>query len=455
MKISDGITFEMFLSFIDELYDEVCIWDAEYRLIYINKACYRHYGVEPDQLIGRKLEEFTVKEKLWSPSSLSYVFRERKPMIQHQKTFLGIDVVTISVPMLDENDNVKYVVQCDRDNDGSLFTKLTPIQATDEYENVYNEKIIYKSDLMDEVMKYVKKIARVKAPLLILGETGTGKSLLAKYVHEHSDRRDKPFICVNMASISPNVIESEFFGYKKGSFTGANKEGKKGFFECANGGTLFLDEIGEISYDMQAKFLHVIQEEELIPVGGTEPIPLDVRIICATNCDLNKMVEANKFRQDLYHRLNIFEVTIPPLRKRKEDILLLTSHFLNVFNKKYKKSTTFSKMAIDTLLKYPWKGNVRELSNVIERSVVTAQDSEIKATDLPGNFFSIDNTKYHPKCLFEEMSFEEAVEEYERKLIQSAFEKYGSSRKLASALKISQSKANRLIQRYIEKNTDV
>jgi transcriptional regulator with PAS, ATPase and Fis domain len=254
-----------------------------------------------------------------------------------------------------------------------------------------------------------------------------------------------------MASISPTLIESEIFGYKKGAFTGANREGKKGLFELANGGTLFLDEIGELPMNVQAKFLHVLQEQEIIPIGGVKPIKLDVRVICATNCDLIDMIEAKKFREDLYHRLNVSEVKIPPLRERPKDLNLLISHFNNVFNKKYSKSCSFSDKAMELLMKYPWKGNVRELSNVVERGVLTAESNTIVATDLPSCFFKRSIFKSVEDNSFDNMNLCEAVEETERKMINDAYEKYKTTRKIAEVLEISQTKASRLIRKYVEK----
>lgn len=445
----DELDLPIFAELMDEIYDELCIWNKDRKLIYINKACYRHYGIVPQELIGKSLEDFTEKEKLWTPTCVYDTFDEKKPVIQKQKTFLGINIITISVPIFDEKGNVKYVVQSVRDEEKDLFKKLSSIKIISEDEKFFDEKLIYKSKPMLEVVTYSQKIAKTKASVLILGETGTGKSLMAKFIHDKSDRAGKSFVSINMASLNPTLIESELFGYRKGAFTGASNEGKKGLFEAANGGTLFLDEIGELPYDLQAKFLHVLQEEEVFPLGGLKPIKLDIRIICATNCDLKKMIEAGKFRQDLYHRLNIFEVTIPPIRKRKEDLLLLTSHFLNIFNKKYGRSIGCSEKTIQSFLRYTWSGNVRELSNVIERGVITAEGNFIEPNNLPESFFSFDHVKSVQKCIFENLSFDEAVEEYERNLIKSAYETYKSSRKMAKALNISQSKANRLIRKYL------
>lgn len=449
MKDNLELDLNTFKSLIDNVYDEICIWDDNYKLLYVNKACYRHYGLTPDEMMGESLDYFLEKENYWSPSSLVYVYKEKKPVIQKQKTYLGIDITTISVPILDSNNNIKYVIQSDRDSQSELFKKLSPISRIESNGSEIGEKLIYKSYGMKSVAGYANKVAKVMAPLLILGETGTGKNVIAKYVHEKSLRHNKPFVCINMASINPTLIESELFGYKKGAFTGASAEGKKGLFEMANGGTLFLDEIAELPCDLQAKLLSVIQEEEVLPVGGVHSIKLDVRIISATNRDLAKLVEAGKFRQDLYHRLNVFELTIPPLRARKVDIPLLASYFLNIFNAKYNKSMNFSNKVMETFLNYSWGGNIRELSNIVERSVLISDENEISLTDLPDSFFNFGNMKDISIDDLDDMTLEAAMAIHEEAIVKKAYDKCGSSRKMATALQISQTKANRLIQKYL------
>lgn len=450
MEKVQELDFSTFKNLIDNVYDEICVWDHNYKLIYMNKACYRHYGLFPHEMIGKSLEFFIDKEDYWGPSSVPYIYKEKKPVIQKQKTFLGIDIETISIPILDEKNNVKYVVQSVRDSKSNLYKKLSPISGPSLQTDEKNENLVYKSFGMNSVVEYINKVAKVKAPLLILGETGTGKNVVAKYVHEISDRKDKPFVSINMASINPMLIESELFGYKKGAFTGASTEGKKGLFELANGGTLFLDEIGELPYEMQSKLLHVIQEEEVIPIGAIHPVKIDIRILTATNCDLFKMVGARKFRQDLYHRINVFEITIPPLRSRKIDIALLASHFLNVFNKKYNKCSSLSDELMEVFMNYTWGGNVRELSNIVERSVLTATENKIKASDLPDYFFSINSIHQSVDSDIGDMSYDMAMQCQEEAIIKKAYDEYGSSRKVAAALEISQSKANRLIHKYIK-----
>ena len=448
MALLKNFDKEEFIQLIDNVYDEICIWDASWHLIYANKVFYKHYNFRPEALLGKTVEELSDKLRLWYPTCVPETFTEKKPFIQRQRTITGIDIITISVPVFDDNDNVKYIVQSVREGEKELNKELTPVKSRSDDEP-HERRVIYKSPEMKKTLEYAETIARTDAPILILGETGTGKSYIAKYIHEHSSRSGKPFIVVNMASLSPAVIESELFGYKKGAFTGADSKGKKGLFEAANGGTLFLDEMGDFPYELQSKLLNVIQEEEFIPVGGTETVKLNVRLICATNCDLVKMIEAGKFRRDLYHRINMLEITIPPLRHRKDDIIELTDYFLEMFNRKYNKQVRLSDSVRDIFMKYSWTGNVRELSNVVERGVITSEHDIMDNSRLPDSFFSMDNIKSSGECVFEKMSFDAVMEEYEGKLIRKAYELYPSSRRMAEALKLSQSTANRLIRKYI------
>lgn len=452
MPLCKDFDLETFAELVDNVYDEICIWDSTWHLVYANKVLYRHYGLKPEEILGRTVTELSVKKRLWYPTCVPETFNEKKPFIQHQRTITGIEIETISVPVFGDGDseNVKYVVQSVRESTKELFKELTPVKGVSD-EDSEGRKLIYKSAAMAACVEYAEKIAKTNAPLLILGETGTGKSYIAKYVHEHSKRSSKPFVTVNMASLSPAVIESELFGYRKGAFTGANSSGKKGLFEAADGGTLFLDEIGDFPYELQSKLLHVIQEEEFIPVGGTESVKVDVRLICATNCDLVRMVEAGKFRRDLYHRINMLELTIPSIRKRRDDIPVLMDYFLGIFNRKYEKAVVISDAVKEQFMKYSWTGNVRELSNVVERGVITADNGIVEISDLPDTFFSIDNIRQSSDCVFEKLSFDAVMDEYEGKIIRKAYELYPSSRRLAEALKVSQTTASRLIRKHVGK----
>jgi len=251
------------------------------------------------------------------------------------------------------------------------------------------ENIITKSAKMQRVIEVIKVVAKSNATVLITGESGTGKELVARAIHSQSNRRSKPFIAVSCAALPESLLESELFGLEKGSFTGAYAQ-KKGKFEFAEGGTLFLDEIGEMSANIQVHLLRVLEEKEFTRVGGNEPIKVDVRVLSATNKDLRKAIEKQEFREDLYYRLNVVNIELPPLRERREDVPLLAQHFLNKFALENRKEISgFSPEAIELLLDYDWPGNVRELENAVERAVILAKDSLITVDDLPQESLSL------------------------------------------------------------------
>lgn len=254
----------------------------------------------------------------------------------------------------------------------------------EEREKIYQfDNIIAIDDKMQEVFKLMKKVLNTSVNVLIYGESGTGKELIARAIHANSDRKDKPFVVVNCASIPKDLLESELFGHEKGSFTGAFQR-KIGKFELADGGTIFLDEIGELELSLQAKLLRVIQDKTFERVGGNEPITTTARIISATNKDLKKAVDEKLFREDLYYRLSTFPITVPPLRERRGDIVVLADHFVKKFAEEAKIPTpSITKEVIEIFLRYPWPGNVRELENVLQRAVLICDDNKIQVKDLP------------------------------------------------------------------------
>lgn len=452
MNYSDRFDFDLFVSLIDNLYDECAIWDKDLRLIYINKAAYRHYGLHPDQMVGRPLDDLVGKEKYWYPTTLHHVRRYKQSIMQEQVTILGVPILTITVPILDQYGEVEYCVMTSRDDYQELAKKLSPVIKVDNaYSPPEDEHIIHKSDVMKEVVGLARLIARTDAACMLLGETGTGKGMLARYIHDHSPRARKGYFSINMASLNPNVIEAELFGYHKGAFTGAAKEGKKGYFELADGGTLVLDELGELPLDLQAKFLHVIQEGEFTPLGGTRPIKTDIRFISSTNRDLQDMVEAGRFREDLYHRLNVFDLTLPPLRERGEDLLMLSAYYLNIFNKKYNRNCTLAEKTRLLLKHYKWSGNVRELSNVLERCVVISKTDIAQPEDLPRYFFKGEHQALIKHPVADVSNLPDAVSAYEREIVSYHYDRLRSSRKLAAALNVSQTTARRLIDKYVKK----
>lgn len=280
------------------------------------------------------------------------------------------------------------------------------------------ENIIGKSPAMKNVYQTVKTVAETDTTVLITGKSGTGKELIARALHYNSKRKNKPFIAVNCGAIPENLIESELFGHKKGAFTGAVAD-KEGFLKAAQGGTLFLDEISELPLMLQVKFLRVLQEREFTPVGTTVALPVNVRFIASTNRDLKEEVKVEKFREDLYYRLNVVEIDLPVLQERIEDIPLLADHFLNKYRLEMNKNVRgIDPLAIRALMTHKWKGEVRELENVIERAVIFSQGDFIDLKDLPSNFYQQANDS----GVLNTGSLEESVRNYERDLIIKALE---------------------------------
>jgi len=283
------------------------------------------------------------------------------------------------------------------------------------------------SDKMNEAVETARKSATSKATVLLLGESGTGKEIFARAIHNWSERKSQPFVAINCVGLSKELLESELFGHEKGSFTGADQL-KKGKIELANGGTVFLDEVGDVSQELQTKLLRFLQEREFDRVGGVRPIHVDVRIVAATNRDLDVAVKEGRFREDLYHRLNVVLILLPPLRERRQDIPALAHHFLQRFAKEVKK--TFSAVSGETLAKlcaYDWPGNVRELGNVIERAVVLSQGPEIAPHDLPARIVA---TRSESRS--EGTSYRDAMDAYRRQLVMRALAQTQGNRAAAA-----------------------
>ena len=310
------------------------------------------------------------------------------------------------------------------------------------------EKIISVSETMEEALNIAGRAAPSKATVLITGESGTGKELIAKAIHYASPRKNEPFMAVNCAALAENLLESELFGHEKGAFTGADRL-RKGRFEMANNGTLFIDEVGEIPLVTQVKLLRVLQEQTFERVGGTEPIKVDVRIIAATNQHPEEMIEEDRFRKDLYYRLNVVRITIPPLRKRKADIPLLVDYFLKKYtNENNKPINGISKETMDQLMKYDYPGNVRELENIIEQAVVLSREDIITTKDLPMTVRGM-RQESKKRAPLAEATFIERVEAFEKELIDSALEQaQGVQTKAAKVLGITERHLRYKLKKY-------
>lgn len=310
------------------------------------------------------------------------------------------------------------------------------------------KQFIVHSGCMKELTKMAIRVAKVDSTVLIQGESGVGKELIADVIHSHGARSKGPLIKINCGAIPENLLESEFFGYEPGAFSGASRKGKIGLFELANGGILFLDEIGDMPLNLQVKLLRVLQDKEITRVGGIRPTKVDIRIITGTNRNLIEMINNRQFRQDLYYRLNVVPIHVPALRERREDIPVLTNYFLDYFNNKYLTNSTSKKLApevIDCFMKHDWPGNVRELENLIERLIVTTAQSYISLSDLPP---WLDKAKINNTGNTENISLRCAVEDTERKLLQYAFSRYKSTYEVARVLEINQSTVVRKAAKY-------
>ncbi|ATW26448.1 sigma-54 interaction domain-containing protein [Candidatus Formimonas warabiya] len=350
--------------------------------------------------------------------------------------------LTTGRPLKNENNKIIGAVATLRSMKAArqLVNQLTKSQM------IEFEEIIHRSRVVEDVICMAKKVAKSNYTILIRGESGTGKELFARAIHSTSDRRDKPFLPINCAALPETLLESELFGYEEGAFSGAKKGGKMGLFEAANDGTLFLDEIGELSLVLQSKLLRVLQDGVIRRVGGQKIIPINVRIIAATNRNLEHMVGENKFRQDLYYRINVIPLFIPPLRDRPEDIPLLCGYFLDKYGMEMGKKLYFSKETESIMISHSWPGNVREMQNVILRAAHIVMGNEIGAHDL---FFG-ENFPIQPNgAVFpENRNLKQAKDQIERIELEKSLRKFGSARGAAKELGISHTAVLRKIRRY-------
>ncbi len=435
-------------------FDEIFVTDEQGIVVRVNSTCERHYQLAAEELVGKHVKELQ-KDGIFYPSATLEVIEKKRPIELVQTTKSGEYLHVRTRPVFDDEGNLRRVISYSRDltelyqlrqkveeMDNQLKTYKKELRETYEHEG-----LIFKSLAMQKIVDTIKKVSVVDSTVLVLGETGVGKSRLVRHLHEVSHRKNESFYEINCAALPTNLIESELFGYSGGSFTGANREGKKGLLESAHKGTLFLDEIGEMPLEIQAKLLQVLQEKTFRPIGVRELKKVDVRIVAATNRDLSEMVKQGTFRKDLYYRLNVIPIAIPPLRERTEDILPLIYHYLQQFNKKYGRDVKLAPSTLQMFVGYPWEGNNREIENVIERIVITVDDV-VTVEDLP---LSMQEAAVEQSG----QSLYKMLEEVERNIILKAYKTYGSSYKVAEFLQISQSAATRKIKKFIEEEENI
>lgn len=443
---------EELAAIIDSSFDGIHVTDSEGKTIRANHAFGRITGSRPEDLIGKTMQEL-VNEGVYSQEISTMVLMRREAVTISQNSKPGNTVMITANPVFDEQGVLFRIVINVRDISELNILKQQLEQAqilSQHYQeklNKYNlaDRYVIRSKESRDLADLCVRLGQVDATVLIKGESGVGKEFAAQLIHSNSNRRNEPMININCAAIPETLFESELFGYEPGSFTGAAKSGKLGVFEAAEGGTLFLDEIGEMPLSIQAKLLRAIQDKTITRVGGTKPINVNVRIIAATNRNLQDMVQLKEFRKDLFFRLNVIPIIVPPLRERKVEIPFLIDHFINKFNLKYQLKKRIDERAVKVLMNYDWPGNIRELENLIERLVVTYPGETIRHINLNEMEASISDYNYE---VFVGCKLKTATEQLEKYLIQNSLETLGSTRKAALELGVSQPTIVRKASKY-------
>ncbi len=437
---------------LDGISDAIFIDDGSGTCIWCNSACEELYRISRSDVVGAHVEDLE-KTGIFAPSVTRRVLDENREITIIHENKNKKKLLTTGTPIYNDKQEICLIITVshditrltsDHDSLNHNTGKLLQINDIDGIE-VPGGDIISSSQAMQNVMALTRRLASVSTTVLITGESGVGKGLIAKQLHDEGNRSGKPFVTVNCGAIPDTLIESELFGYLPGAFTGSRSDGKKGLFEVAQKGTIFLDEIAELPLNMQVKLLRVIQEREITPVGGVKPVPIDVRIVSATNRDLQELVRHDKFREDLYYRLNVVPINVPPLRDRPEDILPLIQSNLHKCNESLGEHKVLSSEALTILLKYPWPGNVRELQNIIERLVITTNEDTITEENLPIFIKQEAKTNANTKT---DLSLAAAMEKAERDILSNALANYKSTRAIAKVLQVSQPTIVRKLHKY-------
>ena len=445
-----------FQQVVDSLLDGMYITDQDAVTRYVNPAYCKHMGIMPQEVLGRSVTEIAKEGALFQKSVSEDVIKLGRNVTGTGITQAGrgrsVPTYVTGVPIFDEQGRVKNVAVSVFDTDALMY-RVTEFRKTVHVEQAVkildrvNEHevsvMVGEAPAIREIRRTIARAAPTDVTILITGESGVGKEVIADRIYYASDRQGKPFVKVNCTAIPANLLESELFGYEKGAFTGALNQGKAGLFELANSGTILLDEIGDLPYELQTKLLRVLQQKEVMRLGGTKPISLDVRVIAATNADLKKKMQEGSFREDLYYRLSTIPIYVPPLRERPEDILKLVKHYFFEYCTKHAHTITVPDETLAVFQSYSWPGNVRELQNVIEYMVICCEGNVLQPSVL-ADYLGMDSQSIalHPASL------KAALDDYERSLIARALEEHGGVRKAAHALGVDPSTISRKAKKY-------
>lgn len=442
--------------------EEIFVANGEGKILYVNPASVKTIGLPSEQIIGRNVQDLH-SEGYLSVSSTMEVIKKRKTVNVLQKMKDGRIVLATGVPIFyKDSDKILMIVSTSKDVDAinDLYRRAENqakvIERNIEEINHLRESMfsaagfISNDPIMEEIKNTIARIAPLDVSVLIQGETGVGKEVVARSLHRLSERKNTPLVKINCGSIPEQLIESELFGYEKGAFTGAAKEGKKGKVEMAHMGTLFLDEIGEMPLNLQVKLLDFLQDGTFVRVGGVVRHKVDVRVIAATNRDLNKMCQEGTFRKDLFYRMNVIPMYIPPLRERKNDIAVLAKYFVSCFNAKYHCYKYLEDGFVDQLHLYDWPGNVREMENIMERVYIMSDGDIVGKNELKQIITGLGDGAAEASGILNVgiMPLKEAKLALEKQLVSKAYEMYHSTYKVAEALQVDQSTVVKLLQKH-------
>ena len=454
-----------YIKILNNFFGTVLVVNKNRQVVFINDLIWKWLKVSPDEVLGKTIDTL-VQEGYFFNSSTIPALDTSKRVIAYVRGKMDKPVLTVSTPFFDEAGEMEGVVACSIEEDfleqiinEMVNQRMEALQLLDylSQTSAANVPVVAESRAMKEILAYIHRTSAADSTVLLTGQTGTGKEVISKHIHSCSRRNSEIFLPVNCAAIPENLIESEFFGYVRGAFTGANREGKAGFFELANHGTLFLDEIGDVPLALQSKLLRVLETGEVMRLGSEVRKTVDVRIIAATNRDLLRMCQEGTFREDLYYRLNVLSIHIPPLAERPEDILPMARLFLRQFNKKYGTTKIFSYDTMKRLQSYQWPGNVRELRNVVERLVISSSSNIL---EFDSGLKSI-TAKSDKPCICKPAAFvvseknckalRDMVTDYEKQVILSTIEQCdGNVACAAKVLRLHKSALYRKLNSYKE-----
>ncbi|MCR5468052.1 MAG: sigma 54-interacting transcriptional regulator [Lachnospiraceae bacterium] len=459
--LDKGIDFK---EIVDSLDDSIFITDKDGKVLYANPAYEKNTGISLDRVIDHYVNDLIHKDHLYSGGAIPYVLKYKKSCFRLSTTYAQgkpLKGYAAGTPLFDDNGNLYQVVACSRPivslsslkEDFNAFIseveQIKPQKIDTKAESNLSPEMVGRNTTLSSLWSIIKNVAPSDATVLITGESGSGKEVIADEIYKNSKRNKQPFIKINCASIPAHLIESELFGYKKGAFSGANANGKPGLFEMANNGTLLLDEIGDMPMDLQVKLLRAIQSQEITRVGDTTPIHLNIRFLASTNSDLKQKIAEGTFRQDLYYRLNVIPLYVPPLRERKDDIEELCNTFIERFSTKYELPFSLTKDQIKYLQRYNWPGNIRELENIIEYLVLCSAGNGVCDDSILYNLLDIssEGEVTHSASNISH-DFNSAVEEFEKQYLENTLRNCRTLREAGDRLGLNASTISRKIRQY-------